>query len=80
MKAGQKVKFSLDADAREYTGRATGMSGASGSRLNLLPPENATGNYVKVVQCIPVRIDIDPGQNSDRSPAPWHVGRSQGLS
>jgi membrane fusion protein (multidrug efflux system) len=43
----------------------TGIAGAAGSRLSLLPPENATGNYVKVVQRIPVRIDIDPDQNGD---------------
>jgi len=65
MKAGQKVKFSVDAYDREYSGHVTGIGGASGSRLSLLPPENATGNYVKVVQRIPVRIDIDPGQNAD---------------
>jgi membrane fusion protein (multidrug efflux system) len=65
MKAGQKVKFSVDAYEHEYTGRVTGIGGASGSRLSLLPPENATGNYVKVVQRVPVRIDIEPGQNSD---------------
>jgi len=65
MKAGQKVKFSADAYDHEYTGHVTGIAGAAGSRLSLLPPENATGNYVKVVQRIPVRIDIDPGQNSD---------------
>jgi membrane fusion protein (multidrug efflux system) len=38
------------------------LGGATGSRLSILPPENASGNYVKVVQRIPVRIDIDPGQ------------------
>jgi len=65
MKAGQRVKFSVDAYDHEYTGRVTGIAGAAGSRLSLLPPENATGNYVKVVQRIPVRIDIDSGQNSD---------------
>ena len=65
MKAGQKVKFSVDAYDHEYSGHVTGIAGAAGSRLSLLPPENATGNYVKVVQRIPVRIDIDPGQNSD---------------
>ncbi len=65
MKAGQKVKFSVDAFGRDYTGRVTGIGGASGSRFSLLPPENATGNYVKVVQRIPVRIDLDPGQNED---------------
>ncbi|HVP46537.1 MAG TPA: HlyD family secretion protein [Bryobacteraceae bacterium] len=65
MKAGQKVKFSVDAYGREYTGHLSGIGGAAGSRLSLLPPENATGNYVKVVQRIPVRIDLDPGQNGD---------------
>jgi membrane fusion protein (multidrug efflux system) len=65
MKAGQKVNFSVDAYDHEYTGHLTGIAGAAGSRLSLLPPENATGNYVKVVQRIPVRIDIDPGQNND---------------
>ena len=65
MKAGQRVTFSVDAYDREYNGRVTGIGGASGSRLSLLPPENATGNFVKVVQRLPVRIDIDPNQNSD---------------
>jgi membrane fusion protein, multidrug efflux system len=65
MKPGQVVKFSVDAYTREYTGKVEGVGGASGSRFSLLPPENATGNYVKVVQRIPVRIDLDPGQNDD---------------
>lgn len=65
MKAGQRVTFSVDAYGREYKGRVTAVGGASGSRLSLLPPENATGNFVKVVQRLPVRIDIDPGQNGD---------------
>ena len=56
----------MDAYSREYEGRVTGIGGASGSRFSLLPPENATGNYVKVVQRIPVRIDLEPGQNADR--------------
>jgi membrane fusion protein (multidrug efflux system) len=65
MKAGQRVTFSVDAYDREYKGRVTGIGGASGSLLSLLPPENATGNFVKVVQRLPVRIDIDPNQNDD---------------
>ncbi len=65
MQPGQRVRFSVDAYGREYNGRIEGVGGASGSRFSLLPPENATGNYVKVVQRIPVRIDIDPGQNQD---------------
>jgi len=65
MKPGQTVRFGVDAYSHEYTGKLTGVAGASGSRFSLLPPENATGNYVKVVQRIPGRIDIDPGQNED---------------
>ncbi len=65
MRAGQKVTFSVDAYGREYHGHVTGVGGATGSRFSLLPPENATGNYVKVVQRIPVRIDLDQGENKD---------------
>ena len=53
MKPGQRVTFSVDAYGREYRGKVTGIGGASGSRLSLLPPENATGNFVKVVQRTP---------------------------
>jgi membrane fusion protein (multidrug efflux system) len=66
MSPGQRVKFTVDALGKEYTGKIQAIGGASGSRFSLLPPENATGNYVKVVQRIPVRINLDPGQNDDR--------------
>ncbi len=65
MNPGQRVRFSVDAYGKEYTGKVEAIGGASGSRFSLLPPENATGNYVKVVQRIPVRINLDPGQNDD---------------
>jgi membrane fusion protein (multidrug efflux system) len=65
MRVGQVVKIKADAYDREYTGKILRLAGASGARFSLLPPENATGNYVKVVQRIPVRIALDPGQNSD---------------
>lgn len=65
MKPGQRVKFTVDAYGKEYKGKIQEIGGASGSRFSLLPPENATGNYVKVVQRVPVRIDLDPGENSD---------------
>ncbi|HEV3196693.1 MAG TPA: HlyD family secretion protein [Bryobacteraceae bacterium] len=65
MNHGQRVKVSVDAYGREYTGKVEAIGGASGSRLSLLPPENATGNFVKVVQRVPVRINLDPGQNDD---------------
>jgi membrane fusion protein (multidrug efflux system) len=60
----------VDANDRVYNGKFVAVGGASGSRFSLLPPENATGNYVKVVQRIPVRINIDPGQNGDRKLRP----------
>ena len=65
MKIGQPVKISVDADGRDYAGKVERFAGASGAKFSLLPPENATGNFVKVVQRIPVRISIDPGQNND---------------
>jgi membrane fusion protein (multidrug efflux system) len=66
MRAGQPVKIHVDLNGRDYDGRVTEIGGATGSVLSLFPPENATGNYVKVVQRVPVRIDLtDPKQNSD---------------
>ena len=63
MKPGQAVKIEVDAYGREFIGKVEHIGGASGARFSLLPPENATGNYVKVVQRIPVRIELDPGQD-----------------
>jgi membrane fusion protein (multidrug efflux system) len=66
MRTGQSVRVHVDLNSRDYDGRVTQIGGATGSVLSLFPPENATGNYVKVVQRIPVRIDFtDPKQNSD---------------
>jgi membrane fusion protein (multidrug efflux system) len=65
MRPGQHVRIAVDADGRTYTGTVVAVGGASGSRFSVLPPENASGNYVKVVQRIPVRIDLDAGQNAD---------------
>ena len=62
VKAGQPVELHVDALDQDLTGKVESLGGATGSRLSILPPENASGNYVKVVQRIPVRIDIDPGQ------------------
>ena len=63
MKPGQPVKISVDAYGRDYNGKVERIGGASGAKFSLLPPENATGNYVKVVQRIPVRIALEPGQD-----------------
>jgi membrane fusion protein (multidrug efflux system) len=58
MQAGQKVTIHVDSTGKDYAGRVTQIGGATGSVLSLFPPENATGNYVKVVQRIPVRVDF----------------------
>jgi membrane fusion protein (multidrug efflux system) len=63
MQPGQPVDIYVDALGRTFKGYVDGLGSASGERFSLLPPENATGNYVKVVQRIPVRIDLEPGQN-----------------
>lgn len=65
MRPGQKVKIDVDAYGREYEGAVESIGGATGARFSLLPPENATGNYVKVVQRIPVRIRINKGQDAE---------------
>jgi membrane fusion protein, multidrug efflux system len=61
MKAGQKADIYVDATGKTYKGHVDSIAGASGARFSLLPPENATGNYVKVVQRIPVKIVFEPG-------------------
>ncbi|HEV3511717.1 MAG TPA: HlyD family secretion protein [Candidatus Sulfotelmatobacter sp.] len=63
MRPGQPVTIEVDANGRKYNGKLDSIAGASGARFSLLPPENATGNYVKVVQRVPVKIDLDPGEN-----------------
>jgi membrane fusion protein (multidrug efflux system) len=62
MKAGQKADIYVDATGKTYKGHVDSIAGASGARFSLLPPENATGNYVKVVQRIPVKIVFEPGE------------------
>jgi membrane fusion protein (multidrug efflux system) len=62
MRQGQQAGVHVDAIDRDYDGVVDSFAGATGSRYSLLPPENATGNYVKVVQRIPVRIKLRPGQ------------------
>lgn len=62
MKAGQKASVHVDALSRDYDATVESFAGATGSRYSLMPPENASGNYVKVVQRIPVRLRLAPGQ------------------
>jgi membrane fusion protein (multidrug efflux system) len=63
MKPGQAVDIRVDTFGRDYKGTIEAMPGAAGPLFSLFPPENATGNYVKVVQRFPVRIRFDKGQD-----------------
>jgi len=60
MRAGQKAYVEVDTYGKTFTGHVDSISGATGAVVSLLPPENATGNFVKVVQRIPVKIVLDP--------------------
>jgi len=60
MKPGQKAYVKVDTYGKTFAGHLDSIAGATGAVLSLLPPENATGNYVKVVQRIPVKIVLDP--------------------
>jgi membrane fusion protein (multidrug efflux system) len=60
IRSGQKVEIHVDMYGETFTGHVDSIAGATGARLSLLPPENATGNFVKVVQRIPVKILVDP--------------------
>jgi membrane fusion protein, multidrug efflux system len=66
MRPGQKVTVKVDAiGGKEFTGKVDSIAGATGARFSLLPPENATGNFVKVVQRVPVKIVLDPNQDPE---------------
>ncbi len=67
MKPGQKVEFSVDAyPGRTFSGSIDSIMAGTGAAFSLLPPENATGNYVKVVQRVPVKITIDKNSDPER--------------
>ena len=70
MRVGQKAEIDLDSNGRTYHGHVDSIAGATGPLFSLLPPENATGNYVKIVQRVPVKIVLDPGENRDRQLRP----------
>ncbi|MGB9106402.1 MAG: HlyD family secretion protein [Terriglobales bacterium] len=63
MKVGHRATIHVDAYNRDYQGHVDSIGGGTGARFSLLPPENATGNYVKVVQRVPVKIVFEPGQD-----------------
>jgi membrane fusion protein (multidrug efflux system) len=65
MRPGNPVKINVDAYGRTYSGYVESIAGGTGAVFSLLPPENATGNYVKVVQRLPVRLRLDKGQDPD---------------
>jgi membrane fusion protein (multidrug efflux system) len=87
MRRGEPVKVHVDTTGRDYKGYVEGLPGATGELDSLLPPENATGNYVKVVQRLPVRIRLYPGEDPDHrlrpgmsvEPTVW-VNSEQGTS
>ena len=67
MRPGQRVTVEVDAyGGKEFAGKVDSIAAATGSRFSLLPPENATGNFVKVVQRVPVKIMLDEGQDPER--------------
>ena len=70
MRVGQRAHVHVDSSGRTYRGRVDSIAGATGPLFSLLPPENATGNYVKIVQRIPVKIVLEPGENRDRQLRP----------
>jgi membrane fusion protein (multidrug efflux system) len=85
MQPNQRATIHVDAYDRSYEGYVESVAGASGARFSLLPPENATGNYVKVVQRLPVRIRFKEGQDPEHrlrpgmsvEPRVWIEGKSK---
>jgi membrane fusion protein (multidrug efflux system) len=87
MHRGEPVTVHVDTTGGDYKGYIEGLPGATGELDSLLPPENATGNYVKVVQRLPVRIRLYPGEDPDHrlrpgmsvEPTVWVTGQPQTL-
>jgi membrane fusion protein (multidrug efflux system) len=74
MRPGQPVRIHVDAyPQRDYRGKVDSLQAGSGARFSLLPPENAVGNYVKVVQRVPVKIVFD-------EPLPPEIVLGPGMS
>ncbi len=70
LRMNQPVTIHVDMTGKDYKGRLQSIAGASGAVTSLLPPENATGNFVKVVQRIPVKITFDPGETREHTLRP----------
>ena len=70
MRVGQRAEIHIDSSGKTLKGHVDSIAGATGPLFSLLPPENATGNYVKIVQRIPVKIVLEPGENRDHQLRP----------
>jgi membrane fusion protein, multidrug efflux system len=70
MKVGQRAEIHGDSSGKTFKGHVDSIAGATGPIFSLLPPENATGNYVKIVQRIPVKVVLEPGENQDHQLRP----------
>ena len=76
MRVGQPVEVTADiyGGGVTYHGHIEGLGAGSGSAFALLPPQNASGNWIKIVQRVPVRITLDPGELARPSPARRALG------
>jgi membrane fusion protein (multidrug efflux system) len=70
MRVGQKAEIHVDSSGKTFKGHVDSIAGATGPLFSLLPPENATGNYVKIVQRVPVKIAFDDNRLKDYPLAP----------
>jgi membrane fusion protein (multidrug efflux system) len=70
MRVGQRADIHIDSSGKTLKGHVDSIAGATGPLFSLLPPENATGNYVKIVQRIPIKIVLDQGENKDHQLRP----------
>ena len=80
MHPGQRATIHVDAYDRDYEGYVESLAGASGARFSLLPPENATGNYVKVVQRLTRADPLETRRRSQPLAAAGHERRPEGLA
>ena len=64
MRPGQPATISIDTYGQAYTGRVESIAAATGATFSLLPPDNASGNFVKVVQRVPVKIALEAGRDT----------------
>ena len=80
MRPGQRAEIKVDANGRIYKGHVDSIAGSSGARLSLLPPENATGNYVKVVQRVPGKDRARARERTATTTCAWECPSSRKFS